>query len=151
MPNKFGICHSAITVYCRRDCKRGSISRTNSRHPIIVLCGRGDFACEAHSELGAQMAITFLDLIVVLLWPLVLSSAAWAIAIYALSEKDEISKVVEALTRPNGVDEKRKAWRLDSPSEHKVYLRRGNLSAIASGNGGWFQVHFRPMRHRSPG
>ena len=54
MPNKFGICHSAITVYCRRDYKRRSISRTNFCHSIIALCGRGDFAFQAHSELGAQ-------------------------------------------------------------------------------------------------
>jgi hypothetical protein len=54
MPNKFGICHSAITVYCRRDYKTGSISRTNFCHSIIALCGWGDFAFEAHSELGAQ-------------------------------------------------------------------------------------------------
>lgn len=39
MPNKFGIRHSAITVYCRRDYKRGSISRTNFCHSIIALCG----------------------------------------------------------------------------------------------------------------
>ena len=96
------------------------------------------------------MATTFLDLIVMLFWPLVSSAAVWAIAIYALAEKDEISKVVEALTRPNGVDEKRKAWRLAFPSEHKVSLRRGNLSAIASGDGGWFQVHFRRTRHTAP-
>ena len=76
------------------------------------------------------MATTFLDLMVMLFWPLVSSAAVWAIAIYALAEKDEISKVVEALTRPNGVDDKRKAWRLAFPSEHKVSLRRGNLSAI---------------------
>jgi hypothetical protein len=93
------------------------------------------------------MATTFLDLIVMLFWPLVSSAAVWAIAIYALAEKDEISKVVEALTGPNDVDEKRKAWRLASPSEHKISLRRGNLSAIASGNGGWFQVHFRRTLH----
>ena len=54
MPNKFGICHSAITVYCRRDYKRGSISRTHFCHSISALCGWGDFAFQAHSELGAQ-------------------------------------------------------------------------------------------------
>ena len=96
------------------------------------------------------MATTFLDLLVVLLWPLALSAAAWVIAINALADTDEISEVVEALTRPNGVDEKRKAWRLAFPSEHKVSLRRGNLSAIASGDGGWFQVHFRRTQHTAP-
>ena len=55
------------------------------------------------------MATTFLDLIVMLFWPLVSAAAVWAIAIYALAQKDEISEVVEALTGPNGVDEKRKA------------------------------------------
>lgn len=55
------------------------------------------------------MPITFLDLMVALFWPLVLSAATWAIAIHALAERDQISKVVETLTRPNGVKEKRKA------------------------------------------
>ena len=54
VPNKFGICHSATTVYGRRDYKTGSISRTNFCHSIIPLFGWGDFAFEAHSELGAQ-------------------------------------------------------------------------------------------------
>ena len=82
---------------------------------------------------------TFFDLIVMLFWPLVSAAAAWAIAIYALAQKDEISEVVEALTGPNGVHEKRKAWRLAFPSEHKVSLRRSNLSAILSRD----QVGFR--------
>ena len=74
----------------------------------------------------------FLDLIVVLLWPLVLSAAAWAIVINALAETDEISKVVESLDRPNG---------LEVIAKHgNVSLRRSKLSAIASGDGGWFQV-----------
>jgi hypothetical protein len=55
------------------------------------------------------MPITFLDLMVALFWPLVLSAAIWAIAIHALAERDQISKVVETLTRPSGVKEKRKA------------------------------------------
>ena len=74
------------------------------------------------------MATTFLDLIVVLLWPLALSAAAWVIAINALAETDEISKVVEALTRPNGAEENAKRG--------EVSLRRSNLSAIAGGDGG---------------
>ncbi len=88
------------------------------------------------------MATTFLDLIVVLLWPLALSAAAWVIVINALAETDEISKVVEALTRPNGAEENAKRG--------EVSLRRSNLSAIASGDGGWFQVHFRGTRHKAP-
>jgi hypothetical protein len=88
------------------------------------------------------MATTFLDLIVVLLWPLALSAAAWVIAINALAETDEISKVVEALTRPNGAEENAKRG--------EVSLRRSNLSAIARGDGGWFQVHFRGTRHKGP-
>ena len=43
---------------------------------------------------------TFLDLIVMLFWPVVSAAAAWAIAMYALAQKDEISEVVEALTGP---------------------------------------------------
>ena len=70
------------------------------------------------------MAATFLDLIVVFLWPLVLSAAAWAIATKALAETDEITKVVEALTRRNEENAKR----------GEFSLRRSNLSAIASGD-----------------
>ena len=65
------------------------------------------------------MAATFLDVIVMLLWPLVLSAAAWAIAISALAEADEISKVVEALIRPNGVEE--------NANPREVSLRRRNF------------------------
>ena len=54
------------------------------------------------------MVTTLLDLIVVPLWPLILSAAAWAIAIKALAETDDISKVVETLTRSNGVEENAK-------------------------------------------
>ena len=86
------------------------------------------------------MATTFLDLIVVLLWPLVLSAAAWAIAIYALAETDEISKVVEALTRRNEENAKR----------GEFSLRPSNLSANPSGDGRWFQVHFRRARYTVP-
>ena len=64
------------------------------------------------------MVATFLDLIVEPLWPLVLAAAAWAIAIKALAETDEISKVVETLTRPNGVEENAKRG--------EVSLRRSN-------------------------
>jgi hypothetical protein len=56
------------------------------------------------------MPITFLDLMVALFWPLVLSAAIWAIAIHALAERDQISKVVDTLTRPSGVKKKRKVW-----------------------------------------
>ena len=80
------------------------------------------------------MATTFLDLLVVLLWPLALSAAAWVIAINALADTDEISEVVEALTQPNGADENAKRG--------EVSLRRSNLSAISSGDRGWFQVRF---------
>ena len=89
-----------------------------------------------------MMATTFLDLIVVLLWPLALSAAAWVIAIKALAETDEISEVVEALIRPDGVEENAK------PGD--VSLRRSKLNAIASGDGAWFRVHFRRMRHKVP-
>ena len=66
------------------------------------------------------MATTFLDLLVVLLWPLALSAAAWVIAINALADTDEISEVVEALTQPNGADENAKRG--------EVSLRRSTLS-----------------------
>jgi hypothetical protein len=48
------------------------------------------------------MPTTFLDVIVVLFWPLALSAAVWIIAIKALVWTDEISEVVQALTRPDG-------------------------------------------------
>lgn len=71
-----------------------------------------------------MMATTFLDLIVVLMWPLAFSAAAWAIAIRALAETDEISKVVEALTRPKeGGPRKRTPLRDDD--------RRGDHTRVA--------------------
>lgn len=104
-----------------------------------------------------MMGAAFLDMIVVLAWPLVLSAAAWAIAVHALAERDEISVVVAALTqpahsepvlahsahskpvlaqsvlaRPKGVGDNAKAGGVSS--------RRGNASAAASGERGWFQV-----------
>ena len=54
IPNKSDICHFAITAYRHRDYKRGSISRTNFCHSISASCVWGDFAFQAHSELGAQ-------------------------------------------------------------------------------------------------
>ncbi|MBX9683358.1 MAG: hypothetical protein K2X41_06170 [Hyphomicrobium sp.] len=51
------------------------------------------------------MATAFLDLIFLFLWPLVLIAAAWGIAFNALAGKDEISEVVEALTRPSAIDD----------------------------------------------
>ena len=86
-----------------------------------------------------MMAASFLDLIVVLLWPLVLSAAAWVIAIKALGATDEISEVVQALTRPNGVEENAEGG--------EVSLRQSHLSAIASADGSWLPVHFRRTRH----
>lgn len=50
----------------------------------------------------------FLDLIVLPFWPLALSGAAWAIAINALAEPDEISKVVETLTGPARTEDSEK-------------------------------------------
>ncbi len=83
------------------------------------------------------MTATFLDLVVVLVWPLVLSAAAWVIAVKALSEKDEISDVVAALTQPglnppNRVD--------DNAQRGNVAPRHSNASTTASGAGGWLQV-----------
>jgi hypothetical protein len=72
------------------------------------------------------MATTFLDLVSVLIWPLVLSAAAWVIATNALAERDEISKVVHALTGPDEV--------IEEAQSEAVSLRRSNVSAIASGD-----------------
>lgn len=88
------------------------------------------------------MTTTFLDLIVMLFWPLVSSAAVWAIAIYALAQKDEISEVVEALTGPNGVDEKRKTRsNFSKPQQFERNIKRRS---------GWFQVHFRHMPLTAP-
>lgn len=84
------------------------------------------------------MATTFLELIVMLLWPLVLLAVAWVIAVNALTEKDEISQVVGALIRPDSAEANAK--RAD------VSPRRSNSRTIASGDRRWFQVHFRPTR-----
>lgn len=48
------------------------------------------------------MAAMIFELSIALLWPAVLFAAVWAIAAYALSEKDQISKVVETLTQRIG-------------------------------------------------
>lgn len=50
------------------------------------------------------MVISFIDLLLALLWPLITSAAAWIIAARALSEADEISAVVQALTRSNAAE-----------------------------------------------
>ena len=86
------------------------------------------------------MATTFLDLIVVVLWPLVLSAAAWVIAINALAETDEISEVVQALIRPNGVEENAKRG--------DVSLRRSNLRARATAIGNGDRCFGRDHRQR---
>ncbi len=88
------------------------------------------------------MAAPLLDLIVVLLWPLVFSAAAWVVAIKALAETDEISDVVEALTRPHNVE--------DNVKLGQAFPRRSNLSAKACSDEGWSQVHFRRMHHTAP-
>lgn len=49
------------------------------------------------------MAASFADLLLVLIWPVLFSAAVWVIAIRALSEADEISAVVQALTRSKAV------------------------------------------------
>lgn len=67
------------------------------------------------------MSTTLLELIVVL-WPLVLTAAAWAVATNALAETDEISKVVEALTRPKGVEDKAKPG--DVPLRRRDFDRK---------------------------
>lgn len=49
------------------------------------------------------MAASFADLLLVLIWPVLFSAAVRVIAIRALSEADEISAVVQALTRSTAV------------------------------------------------
>ena len=74
-----------------------------------------------------MMGATLLEFVGVLLWPLALSAAAWFIAVNALAERDEISKVVNALTQPDGIDDKAK--------HSDASARRRNLRVIANGNG----------------
>ncbi len=81
---------------------------------------------------------TFLDLTVMLFWPLVLLAAVWVIAIKALAERDEISDVVEALTGPDDGEE-------DVNLGTAVLLRRDSTE-IEGGDGSWFQIHFRRTR-----
>jgi hypothetical protein len=69
-----------------------------------------DFGLQRHNEMawlapqreGSIMAMAFLDLVVVLICPLIVSGAAWVIAVKAPAWTDEISEVVRALTQPNG-------------------------------------------------
>ena len=81
------------------------------------------------------MPLTFLDLMVALLWPLVLSAATWAIAIHALAERDQISKVVETLTRRSSVKKKRKAWKWISPFEFKDNASARLVSGASAARG----------------
>lgn len=41
---------------------------------------------------------TFLDVLANLFWPFVISAAAWAIAVFALAQPSELSKLVKSLT-----------------------------------------------------
>ncbi|WP_291163644.1 hypothetical protein [Hyphomicrobium sp.] len=54
------------------------------------------------------MATTITELIVVFLYPLVLSAIAWIIFKAAITGKDGISEVVEALIHANGLSERAK-------------------------------------------
>jgi hypothetical protein len=58
------------------------------------------------------MTATFVSLMVVVLWPLVLSATAGVLAMKALAETDELSDVVAALTQPKRDEEN--ALRSDS-------------------------------------
>lgn len=44
-------------------------------------------------------ATAFLDMMAVLIWPLLVAAAIWAIAVHAFAEADEITGIVEALTQ----------------------------------------------------
>ncbi len=90
------------------------------------------------------MAATLVDILGVLLLPLILSAAAWVIAIKALAEKDAISKVVDTLTQPIGtrlIGIEATAKREDVP------LRRSTSNVIASPDAGWFQMSPSRSRH----
>jgi hypothetical protein len=63
---------------------------------------RNEMAWLAPQRETGGMAMTFLDLVVVLICPLIVSGAAWLIAVKAPSWTDEISEVVRALTQANG-------------------------------------------------
>lgn len=89
------------------------------------------------------MATTFLDIIFILFWPVVLSAAAWAIAIDALAETQKNPDVVDALTRPIGAQVHAK--RADTT------LRRRHLPETASGNNKWFKVQFSSNAHLARG
>lgn len=84
------------------------------------------------------MEISFYDLIVMLLWPLVLSAAAYFIASNALAERDEISEVVEVLTLPNSAGEIER--------HGSVSLRRRKVNAVVRSGRGWLRVHLRRSR-----
>ncbi len=81
------------------------------------------------------MASTFLDLIYVLFWPLLLSAGAWAIAFDALGEPDKNSDVVESLFRPRGAK--------DSTLRAKAISAGSDSSATASSHPVFFRVRFR--------
>jgi hypothetical protein len=83
------------------------------------------------------MAATFLDLIVVLLCPFALSAVAWIIFIGGLDATDEISLVVKALTRADGVEKvaKRKAG-FFSPQQYRRDRKRRSRLISSS-----FQTH----------
>jgi hypothetical protein len=87
---------------------------------------------------GNVMATTILNLIAVLVWPLALTAAAWIIAVEALAETDEISKVVEALIPTNSIEQEPK---------HDAVSPGSSLGATANRNRHWIQVHFRRARH----
>ncbi len=80
---------------------------------------------------------SYIDLIVMLSWPLALSSAAWFIAKNALAETDEISGVVKALTRV-GAAEEDVEFEVDSPP--------GIPTATPVGGRGWIGLHLNRAR-----
>ncbi len=97
---------------------------------------------------------TFVDLIVMLLWPVVLTAAAWVIAIKALAERDEISDVVGTLTRQSSVARQSSLTRHSSVESNArradVSPRRGNLSAIASGDDRRTSERRAPLKSTAP-
>ena len=88
------------------------------------------------------MTAVFVDLIVMLVWPIVLSTAAWMIAIHALAERDEISEVVKALTQPNRIQEKLE-------QEVKAPLQSHGRAISRKENAGFWD-HFKASQHVVP-
>jgi hypothetical protein len=84
------------------------------------------------------MAAAFLNLVVAVLWPLILAAIAWGIAVKALAERDEISKVVDALTGPDS---------LEKAAKQQSGARNSRNSDSMKRSGDLFRAAFKLTRH----